>query len=58
MAHETVQPENEDIRLDHPAGELESAAAIKAQGERLIAETRSLTSDSKALLERLDSRIS
>jgi hypothetical protein len=43
----------EDI-VDHDVIDLQQAQATKAQGERLLEESRSLQSMSRALLEEID----
>jgi hypothetical protein len=43
-----------DDTVDHDVVDLQEAQAVKVQGERLLEESRSLQSMSRALLEEID----
>ncbi len=50
-AHERLDPAD---TFDHDVVDMQQAQAVKAQGERLLEESRSLTLSSRALLEDID----
>ena len=50
-AHERLDPAD---TFDHDVVDMQQAQAVKAQGELLLEESRTLTLSSRALLEDLD----